>query len=305
MAERLPRILVIDDTPENLTILEAILAREFDVQIANSGPMGLALARELAPELILLDVMMPGMDGYETLHRLQSDPLTSTIPVIFVTSLTSPADETRGLESGAVDFISRPVNAAVARARIRTHLTVKRQADLLRTLAFIDGLTGIANRRRFDEILESEWRYCRRTRSPLTLEMIDIDQFKQFNDEYGHQAGDACLREIAGVLKGGTGRSHDLAARYGGEEFVCLLPETDMAGARTKAEELKLAVENLAIPHRKSCVAAIVTISIGAATVIPDAETGYATLLATADAQLYEAKRAGRNQVRCTETMKD
>ena len=262
---------------------------------------GLTLATESLPDLILVDVVMPEMDGYETCRRLQAEPLTRDIPVIFVTALNSPDDETRGLEAGAVDFISKPVNAAVVRARVRTHLTLKRQADLLRSLAYIDGLTGVANRRQFDDTLESEWRACRRARSPLALAMIDIDHFKRFNDTYGHQVGDNSLKAVAAVLKGCMGRSHDLVARYGGEEFVCLLPDTDLAGARTKAEELKRVVQGLAIPHETSSVVPVLTVSLGVVTVVPSAELTPDHLLAAADAQLYEAKRAGRNRACCTQ----
>ncbi len=303
MSEQRPRILAIDDKPENLYTLGVALSTDFDLQIATSGAMGLALAMEFQPDLILLDLMMPEMDGYETCRRLKADPLTRDIPVIFITARDSPLDEAYGLESGAVDFVTKPINPVVLRARLRTQLTLKRQSELLRSLAFIDGLTGIANRRRFDENLESEWRGCRRTRTPLSLVMIDIDQFKQFNDAYGHQAGDTCLQSVASVLKAGVGRSHDIVARYGGEEFVCLMPGADQAGAMIKAEALRLAVQALGIAHKGSTVAPVVTISLGVATAIPSAELTPERLLTAADASLYEAKRTGRNRTCCSEIL--
>jgi diguanylate cyclase (GGDEF)-like protein len=299
MSDRRPRILAIDDTPTNLLTLGAVLGDEFALQIATSGAMGLALAGQSAPDLILLDVMMPEMDGFETCRRIKADPLTGDIPVIFVTALNNPEDETFGLEVGAVDFISKPLNSAVVRARVRTHLTLKHQADLLRSMSFLDGLTGIANRRQFDEALQREWRACLRTGTSLALVMIDIDHFKQFNDAYGHPVGDTCLRAIAGILHGEINRAHDLIARYGGEEFVCLLPDINLAGARIMAEQLRQAVQSLSIPHEASSTAPMVTISLGLALFIPTGKLTPEQLVAAADAQLYEAKHAGRNRVCC------
>jgi diguanylate cyclase (GGDEF)-like protein len=173
---------------------------------------------------------------------------------------------------------------------------LKAQSELLHAQAFIDGLTGIANRRRFNEALAAEWRRCRRNGSALALLMIDIDHFKLLNDHYGHPAGDACLQSVALVLKEYLGRSHDLVARYGGEEFVCLLPDSNLAGARGKAEALRLAIQGLGIPHETSPTADVVTISIGVAAWIPDGETSHDHLLAAADAALYAAKKGGRNR---------
>jgi diguanylate cyclase (GGDEF)-like protein len=294
-----PRILAIDDTPTNLLTLGAVLGDEFALQIATSGAAGLALAGQSSPDLILLDVMMPDMNGFETCRRLKADPLTRDIPVIFITALNSPEDETFGLEAGAVDFISKPLNSAVVRARVRTHITLKRQADLLRSMSFVDGLTGVANRRQFDEALQREWRACLRTGTTLALAMIDIDHFKQFNDTYGHPAGDACLRAIAGILDGEMNRSHDLIARYGGEEFVCLLPDINLTAAQIKAEQLRQAVQSLNIPHKASSTAPVVTISVGLAFFIPTEKLTPEQLVAAADVQLYTAKHTGRNRVCC------
>jgi diguanylate cyclase (GGDEF)-like protein len=305
LSERRPRLLAIDDMPANLVTLGVVLDPEVDLQVATSGLQGLSLALEFPPDLILLDVMMPGMDGYETCARLKADPLTRDIPVIFVTAQSGPEDETRALEGGAADFIAKPINPAVLRARVHTHLTIKRQADLLRSMAFIDGLTGIANRRQFDETLERDWRSCLRTSSRLSLLMIDIDHFKQFNDTYGHQLGDACLQRVAMVLKAGIGRPRDLVARYGGEEFVLLLPSTDLAGGQLKAEEIRLALQALAIPHVASGVVPVVTISVGVASVVPTPGLVPEQLVAAADAQLYQAKLAGRNRSCARELGKD
>ncbi|MDO9092807.1 MAG: diguanylate cyclase [Rubrivivax sp.] len=292
-----PRLLIVDDQPINLQALYQAFQADHEVFMATSGEQALDFCRRDPPDLILLDVMMPEMDGLEVCRRLKADASTADIPVIFVTAQEDPADETRALEAGGVDFIVKPVNRAVVRARVHTHLTLKAQADLLRSLAFIDGLTGVANRRRFDENLQAEWRHCRRGTGPLTLIMIDIDHFKRFNDQYGHQAGDACLQQVAAVIKQCLGRSHDLVARYGGEEFVCLLPDCSPAGAARKAEALRQAVAALGIPHETSSVAATVTVSLGVATCTPDANASADQLLAAADAALYAAKTGGRNRV--------
>jgi len=180
---------------------------------------------------------------------------------------------------------------------MRTHLTLKRLTDQLRSMAFVDGLTGIANRRRMDETLELEWRSCQRTGAPLALAMIDIDHFKCLNDTYGHCAGDLCLVTVASALKTGLGRSHDLIARYGGEEFLCLCPGTDLAGMQVKADELRQAVQALGIPNEGAGAAPVVTISIGVAATVPTPDISPHQVVTMADHQLYEAKRAGRNRV--------
>ena len=297
------RLLLVDDDPVAGGMLALMLKKHgYAVRLAQSGEACLACVEAFSPELILLDIEMPGgIDGYETCRRLKANPVFQDIPVIFVTGHDNPGAETRGLKVGAVDFISKPANPAVVRARVNTHLTLKRQADLLRSQAFIDGLTSIPNRRQFDASLENEWRVCRRSRSSLALCLLDIDHFKQFNDAYGHQAGDACLQAVARVLKAGVGRPRDVVARFGGEEFVCLLPDTDLAGAKVKAEELKQAVQELDIGQISSGGATMVTVSIGVAALTPDAEARPDQLLGAADERLYAAKRDGRNLVRCAE----
>lgn len=290
------RLLLVDDQPINIQVLYQIFQDDYDVFFATSGEEALKFCTTRLPDLILLDVMMPGMDGLETCRHLQADELTARIPVIFVTAQNEPNDETRAFEAGGVDFITKPVNPTVVRARVKTHLTLKAQTDMLRALVFIDGLTGVANRRRFDELLNTEWRHCQRSGSPLSLLMIDIDHFKLYNDHYGHQTGDTCLKQVAQTLQSHFKRPHDLVARYGGEEFVCLLPESTLEGALHKAKSLCEAVAQLKIPHATSPTAPEVTISIGVASVVPSAEDSPGLLLAHADTLLYKAKHSGRNQ---------
>lgn len=293
------RILLVDDQPSNIQTLYRIFHADYEVFFATSGPEALNFCAETPPDLILMDVIMPGMDGLETCRRLQAQETTQGIPVIFVTAQNEPDDETQAFEAGGVDFISRPINPTVVRARVKTHLTLKAQTDMLKTLVFIDGLTGVANRRRLDEALRMEWRNSQRHAYPLSILMIDIDHFKLYNDYYGHLTGDSCLQAVARCLRKFTQRPHDLVARYGGEEFVCVLPECDAEGARTKAQALCEAIIALKIPHATSPVAPYVTVSIGATTAAPHSEEQAECLLAHADALLYQAKSAGRNQAYC------
>lgn len=297
MLRSLPKLLLVDDQPVNIQTLYQIFADDHEVFMATSGEQALALCRDKQPDLVLLDVIMPGMDGLETCQRLKEDADTADIPVIFVTSQNSPEEETHGLEVGAVDFISKPVNPAVVRARVKTQLTLKAQTDALRMLASLDGLTGVPNRRIFDERLDAEWRACRRSASPLSLLMVDVDHFKLYNDHYGHLDGDQCLKAIASALASSVERGRDMLARFGGEEFVCLLPDTDLEGAKHIAEKLRQAVEGLAIPHVESKTAATVTVSLGVATTAQCDALEPPELLKVADEQLYLAKQSGRNRV--------
>jgi len=294
---RRPRLLLVDDQPLNIQALHQLFAADCQVLAATNGAQALTLCREKLPDLLLLDVQMPGMDGFELCAQLKADEMLRPIAVIFVTAQDRPEDETRGLEAGAADFISKPFNPAVVRARVRAQLTIKLQADLLREMAFVDGLTGVYNRRHFDERLEAEVQRARRGRSSLALLLADVDFFKRYNDCYGHLAGDDCLRRVARALKSGMRRPADVLSRYGGEEFACLLPDTDLAGALAVAQNMEAAVRALQIPHAQSEVSAHVTISLGVAIAAPALRCETAELVSTADEQLYRAKAEGRGRV--------
>ncbi len=295
-AAALPCVLIVDDQAINIQALYRIFSPDHRVLMATSGEKALVVCKDDPPDVILLDVVMPGMDGHEVCTRLKADPATRDIPVIFVTSHTDAAQETRGLELGAVDFIAKPVNPPVVRARVKTHITLKAQSDLLRQMVFIDGLTGIFNRRCFDERLDTEWRRAARNAGSLALLMVDVDHFKRYNDRYGHQVGDECLRRVASALRGSVLRAGDLVARYGGEEFACILPETDFDGALQLAFNMEKSVRSMQIEHADSDTAEVVTISLGVSVCMPQAYGKVADLLALADAQLYRAKHSGRGQ---------
>lgn len=294
--ERRPRLLVVDDQPANVQLLYQAFAADHQVLMATGGEQALAVCHAKQPDLVLLDVEMPGMSGYEVCRLLKENAATRDIPVIFVTGHSDEAAETLGLDLGAADFISKPINPRIVRARVRTQLTVKAHADLLRQQAHLDGLTGVFNRRCFDERLAAEWSRAARSGAALSVVMVDVDFFKLFNDHYGHQAGDDCLRRVAAALRATLHRPGDLVARYGGEEFACVLPDTDLAGAMKVANELGAHVDAEQIEHARSEAAATVSISLGVATLRPTATGGPAGLLRAADQQLYLAKSRGRHR---------
>ncbi|MDP3520016.1 MAG: diguanylate cyclase [Hydrogenophaga sp.] len=293
---RQPRLLVVDDQAIQIQVLYRALAPDCQVLMATSGEAALRLCHERLPDLVLLDVEMPGMDGFDVLRQLKADPATRELPVIFVTGHTSDDVESRCLEAGAVDYISKPINPRVVRSRVKTHLMLKFQSDLLRDMVFVDPLTNSYNRRYFDQRLAVEWSRARRSGTPLSLLMIDVDHFKPYNDHYGHPAGDKALRDVVRALTRHLQRPGDTVARYGGEEFACLLPETDHAAALMLAGRLELCVRELALPHAHSGAADVVTVSVGVGTAVPPLEGEAQSLVQEADAALYRAKHGGRGR---------
>ena len=310
----LPNILLVDDDPMAIQLMGRILEGQGQLQFATSGDQALRLAQECAPDVILLDAEMPGLSGFDVCRALKADVALSDVPVIFITSHSEPAMELSGLELGAADFIAKPVSAPLVLARVRTQLRSKTMADELRRIGAFDALTGVANRRIFNESIEREWLRARRSGEPISLLMVDVDHFKLFNDRYGHPAGDACLQAIAQVMKRSVARPADLVARYGGEEFAVLLPQTPSSGAQHVARALLNAVESLAIGHEASPTASHVTVSVGLAVYDEDSTAwadggsdsrfdagmpvacGALDLVAAADRALYAAKRHGRAQ---------
>jgi diguanylate cyclase (GGDEF)-like protein len=299
-------ILIVDDDPSNVQALAQIIAPTARVVFALNGNSALEVARTTVPDLILLDVEMPGMDGFDVCSMLSRTPLLSEVPVIFVTGRNDVESEIAGLEAGAVDFISKPFVPQLVTARVRTHLRVRLLTQTLQHAARTDALTGLSNRRHFDEFLHREWDRALRNRLPLSLLLIDIDHFKNFNDLYGHPAGDNCLRRVADVLGSAIRRPADLMARYGGEEFAMLLPETDRSGACHIAEVLIEKVNALQITHEASPSGAHVSVSVGVSTFDEpdiaiddlqptDSNGSGASLVAFADSALYDAKAHGRH----------
>jgi diguanylate cyclase (GGDEF)-like protein len=309
------RILVIEDTLTALKVVCHQLEKlGFRPIPARDGVAGLRLYEEEKPDLVLLDVILPGMNGMEIARRIRGmESESEWTPIIFLTSRARDQDIEEAINAGGDDYLIKPVSEVVLGAKVRAmerlvqmrHSLVVMSSRLdeangeLKRLSLVDGLTGIPNRRKLDESLEREWRRCKRGNLPFTLFMADVDYFKQFNDTYGHQAGDECLRAVAQALAGQVHRSGDLVARYGGEEFGVILPETDLGGAIILAESMRRAVEALAIPHMNSSVSPVVTLSIGVASMRAEGGTQPDALLRAADQALYAAKRGGRNRINC------
>mgnify|MGYP000983171928 FL=1 len=289
-------LLIVDDDKHNRLLLTELFEGEYKIIQAKNGLQALELARAHAPDLILLDVLMPEMDGMAVIRALKRDDATRHIPVIFITALDSAADEELGLDLGADDYIAKPFHPPIARVRVRNHLQIVHQRRLLEQIAALDGLTGIPNRRRFDEALAQEWSRCQRSGLPLSLIVADVDQFKQYNDTLGHAAGDRVLQDVAAALRQAARRPGDLAARYGGEEFVLLLPETDAPQAQQLADELLQRMAARKLPHPAASAAPCVTLSLGGITTIPASSVVAPDFFERADAALYQAKAQGRNR---------
>jgi PleD family two-component response regulator len=209
------KVLIVDDASGNIKILQQALSQEAKIIFATNGKRALELAHSEKPDLILLDIIMPEMDGYTVCKTLKNDSETKSIPIISITAMDDDKDEEKGLTMGAIDYIAKPFSRAVVQARVRNHLAYKRQKDMLETLCSIDGLTEIPNRRSFDQRLEQEWRRNQRTQAPLSLVLMDVDHFKLFNDNYGHTEGDRCLKKVAKALTDCLERSGDFVSRYG------------------------------------------------------------------------------------------
>jgi diguanylate cyclase (GGDEF)-like protein len=298
-AKRLPTVLIVDDNPANIQILAQALNSDYTIQIARSGPAALSSLQQEAhkPDLILLDVKMPVMDGYEVCRHIKQDPAIWHIPVIFVTAMDQFKDQQLGFDLGAVDYITKPFGLPLVIARVNVHIRLKLKSEILEKLAFLDGLMDIPNRRGLEETLTKEWWRAKRSGAPLSALMIDVDFFKAFNDHYGHGAGDECLRRVAQALERGLMRPGDFIGRYGGEEFSVILPDCDKAGAALVAENLRERVAALKISHAHSAAGDHVTISIGYMTRIVGTDGSWSDLMNEADKALYLAKTRGRNRI--------
>jgi diguanylate cyclase (GGDEF)-like protein len=311
-ANHLPTVLVVDHSVSNRNLICDCLRQLTDIQVVGVGDGAQALHyfRELRPSLILLDLALGDIDGISLARELrqiergaEEDGIIAWTPIVFLSRFQDEDALARGILAGGDDFLYTPVSEVVLLAKARAMLRIARmQREIhdahrqLSAIARLDSLTNIPNRRHFDETLAAEWKRCRRADAPLSIVIGDIDFFKQFNDIYGHPAGDSCLSAVAGSLHEALFRVEDMVARYGGEEFAAILPGTDNEGARAVAERMRRAARELCIPHAQG-VGGLVSCSFGVASINPDSASLPQQLLQTADAGLYLAKRAGRNQI--------
>jgi diguanylate cyclase (GGDEF)-like protein len=288
-------ILITDDEKMNVNILGSILSPMYNLLVSRNGTRALELAREHTPDLILLDVLMPDMSGFEVIKQLKETDATNKIPVIFITGLTSTDDEEKGFFLGAVDYITKPFNKAIVKARVNTHIKIVDQMRTIERIGLMDPLTKIANRRGFENRLNAEWKRVFRDQEPISIMIMDIDKFKNYNDTYGHQQGDAALKAFAATAAGSLLRSIDFIARWGGEEFVILLPGTDKEGAAEVAERVRKDIEAVTIPTEDDNITRI-TVSIGVNCIIPSERDNIKDFIEKADQALYTAKESGRNR---------
>lgn len=323
--EKTETILVVDDRPDNLELLSMLLALQgYEVEQSERGDLAIETAKARPPDLILLDISMPDMSGFEVCQQLKADTLTQNIPIIFISSLNEASDKAKAFEYGGNDYIAKPFQVEEVVARVRNQLQISRlkteleaknarlEQELqkrksveqkllelnqkLNELVAIDSLTQLANRRKFDEFLNREWQRGQRERNCISLIFCDIDYFKLYNDSLGHQSGDTCLQEVARAITSAVRRPADLVARYGGEEFAVILPQTPAQNALQVAEKIRLRVKQLAIPHNESLVSDYVSLSLGVTCIVPQPKYTKKQFLVTADKALYQAKRQGRDR---------
>jgi diguanylate cyclase (GGDEF)-like protein len=292
------KICIVDDSMVSLTVARDMLKDSYEVYASTSAEEFFKIIEIEPPDLILLDVGMPKISGYDAIKILKEDRRFADIPVIFLTAKADKESELKGFELGAVDYISKPFHMPILKARINTHLTIVKQRRIIEQISLTDVLTKIPNRRFFNGRLAGEWSRAVREKHPLGIMMIDADNFKDFNDLYGHQQGDVTLQVLAHVLNTSLRRGTDFVARWGGEEFAAILPNTAAAGIFKIAEIIRLNVEKTAIPHIEDASRGLsITISIGGASMIPTMLDTVEDFMKKADSALYEAKQAGKNKV--------
>ncbi len=290
------KILIVDDSRLQAAQLKVILDEDYDITIAQTAEDGLSYASVGGYSLILLDVVMPGMDGFTLLKKLQEKIITQNVPVILITSLSDIESEHKGLMLGAVDYITKPFHPMIVKARVNTHVKLYQYRKQIEYQSMTDQLTGLANRRQYDYHSVIRWKEAARLQVFFTICMFDIDHFKAYNDTYGHPAGDKVIASVARVLSSYLQRTTDFVARYGGEEFVAFLMGDPAKKAFDYLKKIRQAVEDLHIPHDPA-TAQWVTISIGGVTALPQNAMSYEAYLKIADTMLYDAKRYGRNKV--------
>jgi diguanylate cyclase (GGDEF)-like protein len=291
------KVLIIEDSPLTVRILSDMLRVDYEVLTAFSGSDGLEIAFRENPDIIILDVVMNGMNGYEVCKRLKQNNLTQNIPVIFISSLDEMDDERKGLEAGAIDYITKPFSEPIVKIRIKNHLELKWNRDILYELSSLDGLTSVYNRRYFDNKIDQVWKESIINNKHLSFILIDIDKFKLYNDNFGHLEGDECLKLVAANIKNCVTEDNFIISRFNGDTFACILPETDIDAALPTANRIQKRIHDLKIPFSASTTSEVLTVSIALTTIKPNKNVILTNFLKTTDDLLLKAKKNGRNQV--------
>ena len=286
-------VLIVDDEISNIITLSEFLVQDYDISVLRDSRDVLETVKADMPDVILLDIIMPEMDGYEVIQALKQSNITKEIPVIFITGLDDQDAEEKGLALGAADYIAKPFHAPIVKLRVLNQVKILDQLRTIERLSMHDQLTGLPNRRNFEIRMSHEWNRAHREKTPLSLLMIDIDNFKLYNDSYGHQQGDCALATVAKVFGYTLKRTGDFPVRWGGEEFIILLPNTEPEGAMEVAEQIRQSVEDAVVPGKRMTK---VTVSVGYHTWEYGQDSTIDELISHADAALYEAKNRGRNR---------
>ena len=293
-------ILIVDDEESNIMALTHILSQNYNVFAVKDGQDAIEIAEEYHPDVILLDIIMPKMNGYAVISALKNSEKARDVPVIFISGLGNADDEEKGLNMGAADYISKPFSSAIVKLRIKNQIQMLNQFRTIELLSMNDQLTAIPNRRGFDKRMDMEWIRAIRENAFISILLMDVDRFKSYNDTYGHQQGDRVLQAVAKIIEESLNRPADFVARWGGEEFVVLLPNTDLNGAVNIAERIRLNISNAVIPCAGGAETKV-TISIGVNTQAPGQDSSHDRFISEADKALYKAKETGRDRVCCSD----
>ena len=291
------KILIVEDGKIGRKILVDTLQDTYHIKAVSTGREAMQMVRRFRPHLILLDIILPDVNGFDILKELKDNLSTQNIPIIVITGLDTDADEEKALRLGAVDYVRKPFNKVLVSARVNTHIRIVKQLLTIEKLSFYDALTSLANRRKFDYHMEYEWQRALRKKTIIGLLLLDLDNFKSYNATYGHRQGDTMLKAVAEVLKRTLNRATDIPCRWGGEEFAVLIPETSQKEVLLIAEKIRSRIENLEVIRSGSGEITRITSSISAVCAVPYEFEQLEPFLENADCLLYQAKKEGRNRV--------
>ncbi len=297
VGETIYKILIVEDGKVSQKVLVDTLQETYNVRVVSTGKEAIQMAKQFRPHLILLDIILPDTSGFDVLKDLKGTQSTQNIPIIVITGLDNDKDEEKALGLGAVGSVRKPFDTVWVNARVRIHIKIVEQLLTIEKLSFFDALTDLANRRKFDYHMEYEWQRALRKKTTIGLLLMDLDNFKNYNDTYGHRQGDTMLKAVAGILKKTLNRATDLPCRWGGEEFAVLIPETSLEKLSLIAENIRSTIEAMEVPRNDSDGITRITASISAVSAKPYQGEQLEGFIESADRLLYQAKKEGRNRV--------